>query len=125
MSIVFPDNRASAPLSRRSVLLGLAASSLPAPAIVRKSSIMPVRRVLLTDTSRPSAGFVQRLFYNSLAVGLRRGQTTFRFSANALTLSEAESIVRYARRNGWIDERYVAFVTSGSRSNSGEDQSKQ
>ena len=125
MSIVFPDSRASAPLSRRGVLLGLAASSLPAPAIVRISSIMPVRRVLLTDTSRSSAGFAQRLFCNSLAVGLRRGLTTFRFSASALTLSEAESIVRYARRNGWIDERYVAYMTSGSRSSSGEDQSKQ
>jgi hypothetical protein len=113
MSILFPDNQSS-PLSRRSVLLGLAASSLPAPAIVRVSSVMPVRRVLLTETNRPSAGFVQRLFYNSLAVGLRRGHITIGCNGRTLTLSEAQSLVRYARKNGWIDEQYVRCVTSGS-----------
>lgn len=66
MSIVLPDNRSSAPLSRRSVLLGLATSSLSTPAIVRVSSIMPVRGVSITETNRPWAGYVERLCYNSL-----------------------------------------------------------
>jgi hypothetical protein len=102
MSILLPDNQPSAPLSRRSLLIGLAVSSLPAPAIVRVSSIMPVRRVLLTEANRPWAGFVQRLFYNSLAADLRRGHMTTVINGRVLTLSEAEPLVRYARQNGWI-----------------------
>jgi hypothetical protein len=104
MSKVFSDNRSSVPLSRRSFLLGLAASSLPAPALVRVSSIMPVRCVLLTETNRPSAGFAQRLLYNSLAAGLRRGHITTVLNGRVVTLSEAEPLVRYARQNGWIVE---------------------
>jgi hypothetical protein len=102
MSTVFPDNRSSAPLARRSVLLGLAASSLSAPAIVRASIIMPVRRVLLTE--RPSAGFVQRLFYNWLAADLRGGHMTTVINGSVVSLSEAERLVGYARKNGWIVE---------------------
>jgi hypothetical protein len=103
MSILFPDNQ-SPPLSRRNVLLGLAASSLPTPAIVRMNSIMPVRRVLLTETNRPWAGYVERLFYNSLAAGLRRGHITTVLNGRVPTFSEAERFVRYARQNGWIVE---------------------
>jgi hypothetical protein len=113
VSILFSDNQSS-PLSRRRVLLGLAASSLPTPGIVRLSSIMPVHRVMLTETDRPSAGFVQRLFYNSLAAGLRRGHTTINFNGKPLPLSEAEFLIRHARRNGWIDEQYARFVTCGA-----------
>ena len=102
MSTVFPDNRSSATLARRSVLLGLAASSLSAPAIVRASIIMPVRRVLLTE--RPSAGFVQRLFYNWLAADLRGGHMTTVINGSVVSLSEAERLVGYARKNGWIVE---------------------
>jgi hypothetical protein len=65
---------------------------------------MPVRRVLLTETNRPSAGFVQRLFYNWLAADLRGGHMTTRINGSVVTLSEAERLVRYARKNGWIVE---------------------
>jgi hypothetical protein len=102
MSIPSSYSGLSTAQSRRSVLLGLAAFSLPAPAIVRVSSLMPVRRVLITEDKRPWAGYVERLFYNALASGLRRGQITVRLNGMLITWSEAERLVHKARQNGWV-----------------------
>ena len=102
MSIPSSDSGLSTPQTRRSVLLGLAAFSLPAPAIVRVSSLMPVRRVLITEEQRPWAGYVERLFYNALASGLRRGQITVRLNGRLITWIEASRLVHKARQNGWI-----------------------
>ena len=54
---------------------------------------MPVRRVLVT-AKRPWAGYVERLFYNSLAAGLRRGRISTVLNGRVLSLSEAERLVR-------------------------------
>jgi len=51
--------------TRRGVVLGLTASFLCAPAIVRAGSIMPVRRVLIAEAERRHAGFVERLCFDS------------------------------------------------------------
>ena len=115
MSTPFTDNRCFAPLSRRNVLLGLAAWSLPAPAIVRVSSLMPVRRVLITDNTRPWAGYVERLFYNALAANLRQGRIMVSLNSRILTLPEAERLVRKARQNGWICDSPVQLPTSCPR----------
>jgi hypothetical protein len=61
-------------------------------------------RLLLTETNRPWPSYVQRLFYNSRAAGLRRGQITTVLNGRVVTLSEAEPLVRCARQNGWIVE---------------------
>jgi hypothetical protein len=94
----------SRPQSRRNILLGLAAS-LPAPAIVRVSSLMPVRRVVITEASRPWAGYVERLFYNALAGNLREGRITVRLNGEIVAFSDAERLVATARQNGWIHEQ--------------------
>ena len=101
MAIKGPDNRSSALLTRRSVLLGLAASSLAAPAIVRVSSIMPVRHVLITEPDRPYEGFVRRLWFDVCASALLQGRIT----ANIPTMSVAERVVRYALKHGFLSPR--------------------
>jgi len=65
-----PLNLYSARPTRRGVIIGLAASSLPAPAIVRVGSIMPIRSMVIAETGRPSASFAQLLFYNALTAGI-------------------------------------------------------
>src|SRR5438128_1101126 len=111
-SLPSSENRCRAPLSRRNVLLGLVAWSLPAPAIVRVSSLMPVRRIVLTKTDRPSAGYIERLFYNALAANLRQGRITVSLNSRILTLAEAERLARKARQNGWICDPPVQLPTS-------------
>lgn len=100
-NIILSDNRSSALLARRSVLIGLAASCLPAPAIVRAGNIMPVRPVLFTDPTPIYMGFVDRLMFDSLAIDLLRGYVST--TINNGHLSEAESSVRYALKNGWLN----------------------
>jgi len=110
VSIILPDNRPLALPTRRGVLLGLTASFLSVPAIVRASSIMPVRRVLITETERPSAGFIQRLMYDSLASGLLRGRITTFINDGHPTLSEAERTVRYALEHGFLSTQRSAQI---------------
>jgi hypothetical protein len=88
MSILSPDSQLSAPVSRRSLLLGLAAWSISAPAIVRASNLMLVRRIVLPEANRPWAGYVERVFYNALATNLRRGRITVRINGTIPTLCE-------------------------------------
>ena len=60
-------------MTRRSILLGAGASLLFAPAIVRVTSLMPVRGLIL-PSERPYAGFCTRLFFHLLDGQLSRGQ---------------------------------------------------
>ena len=105
MFILSPDSQLSVPVSRRSLLLGLAAWSISAPAIVRASTLMPIRRIVLPEVNLPWAGYVERVFYNALATNLRRGQITVRINGTIPTLCEAERLVSKARQNGWIQDQ--------------------
>ncbi|MGL3109031.1 hypothetical protein [Bradyrhizobium sp. BR 1432] len=67
--------------------------------------IMPIRSMVIAETGRPSAGFVQRLFYNALATGLARGRITVRLKNRAVTSNEVERLVSNARQTGWIDDQ--------------------
>jgi len=100
MSNILPDNRSSALVARRSVLIGLATSLLPAPAIVVACNIMPVRRAPITEPGRICMGFVDRLRFDSLAVDSLRGYGTG--SRAHLPLSDVERSVRCALKNGWL-----------------------
>ena len=108
MSIILPDNRSLAAPTRRTVLLGLAATFLSAPAVVRASSIMPVRVVLITEPDRRYAGFIERLWYESWASRLLQHEgITMPFNGRNPTLSEAERsqaerAVRYALKYGFL-----------------------
>jgi len=105
MAIILPDNPPLALPTRRGVLLGLTASLLSAPAIVRASSIMPVRRVLITEPDRPQEGFVRRLWFDACATGLLQGRITVTINGRHPTLSEAERTVRYALKHGFLSPR--------------------
>jgi len=99
MSIIRPDERSVVVPTRRGVLVGLTASFLFAPAIVRVGSIMPVRRVVIAEAERLYAGFVERLWYDACASGLVRGRIS---PGVAPTLSVAERAVRYALKHGFL-----------------------
>ena len=116
MSIILPDNRPLTLPTRRSALLGLGASLLAAPAIVHASSIMPVRRVLITEPDRRYAGFIERLYYESCASRLlQHGGIIMHFSGRNPTLSEAERsqaerTVRYAFKYGFLSPQRAEEV---------------
>jgi hypothetical protein len=52
----------------------------------------------------PSAGFVERLLYSSLAADLRTGR--MRTVVNGAIVSEADArqLVAYARKSGYLDD---------------------
>ena len=105
MSIIRPDKRCLVLPTRRGVVLGLTASCLSAPAIVRASSIMPVRRVLITEPDRPQEGFARRLWFDACASGLVAGRITMTINGRTPSLSEAERTVRYALKYGFLSPR--------------------
>lgn len=88
-------------VTRRSVFVGAAASLICAPAVVRATSLMPVRRLAL-PTVRPWAGFCERLFYNSLDRGLSAGRIDPVLYGRMISKAEARRLVVYAQANGWL-----------------------
>ena len=65
--IIVPDQSL---ITRRSILIGAAASLFCAPAIVRAANLMPVRR-LPFPYGPQYAGYVDRLFLHSIESSLR------------------------------------------------------
>ena len=61
-------------MTRRSILIGAAASLICAPAVVRAASLMPVRSLPLQSLS-PLGEFYRGCFYHSLDHGLRTGRS--------------------------------------------------
>jgi hypothetical protein len=56
----------------------------------------------ITMTS-PSAGFVERLFYSSLAADLRAGKMRTIVNGTIVCETHARRLVAHAQRNGWLD----------------------
>jgi len=92
-----PDYRTT----RRSLLIGAAASLICAPAIVRATSLMPVRNLPLQRWS-PLGEFYRDCFYHSLDHGLRTGQMMASINGKIVSVTEARRMVTYARANGWL-----------------------
>lgn len=51
---------------------------------------------------RPYAGYVDRLFYYSLACGLKSGRVTTIRNGKVVSEADARRIVAYARAQGWL-----------------------
>jgi hypothetical protein len=83
----------------RRIFIGAAAALICAPAIVRATSLMPVRRLLLP---RPYAGFVQRLYFNALDNDLRAGQMSTHLNGKIVSMADARQTVARARAYGWL-----------------------
>jgi hypothetical protein len=79
-------------VSRRSIFVGITASLVCAPSIVRATSLMPVHSLLLPP-ERPYPGFAKLLFYHSLDCGLRSGQKNVMLKNRGLSESEARRMV--------------------------------
>jgi hypothetical protein len=102
-------------ISRRTLLTGLGSLVVTAPAIVRASSLMPVKMVDLTlpapplnETRQiggpPWAGFVERLRYHMMDHVLKTGWTPERGASFNGGMSEEQMrrSVAYARRHGFL-----------------------
>jgi hypothetical protein len=97
-------------MTRRSVIIGAAASLVCTPAIVRASSLMPVRGVplqILTPelkTPRTLGEWYQLFFYNNLENALKAGRamTFVQIDGNAISVAEGHRIVAAARAQGWL-----------------------
>jgi hypothetical protein len=94
-------------ITRRSILIGAAASLICAPAIVRVTNLMPVRR-LPFPYGPQYAGFVDRLFLHSiessLQDALRRGLTILdqSYYRDEISVESAQRKVAFAQAHGFL-----------------------
>jgi hypothetical protein len=91
-------------ITRRSILIGAAASLICAPTIVRATSLMPVRR-LPFPFGPQYAGFVERLYFHSLENHLRNlsaDQTSTYFNRRIMAVDDARRQVAYAHAHGFL-----------------------
>jgi hypothetical protein len=103
MTALIPDNDQSSLITRRSIFIGATASLIFAPAIVRVTNLMPVRR--LPFPCRPqAAGFVERLRYQFLEGALRSGWDDERHGPVVGNISQAQArrAVAYAKAHGFL-----------------------
>jgi hypothetical protein len=88
-------------ITRRSILIGAAASLLCAPAIVRATNLMPVRR-LPFPYGPQYAGYCERVMFHMLESNLRTGKMTTRLNGEIVSEAEARRIVKNAQAYGWL-----------------------
>ena len=105
MTTPIPNHHHDNLITRRSIFTGAAASLICAPAIVRVTSLMPVRR-LPPPFGPQYAGFVERLYLHALdsrlQAGLRARQTGIHFNGKTLPVADAQRTVARARDYGWL-----------------------
>jgi hypothetical protein len=86
-------------ITRRSILIGAAASLLCAPAIVQVTNLMPVGRL----PGPQSVGFIERLYLHALESHVRNlkpGQTSIFFNHRVMAVDDARRRVAYAQAHG-------------------------
>jgi hypothetical protein len=88
-------------ITRRSIFIGAAASLICAPAIVRVTSLMPVRRLIPPFGPR-YAGFVERLMYQSLDSNLRAGRMSTTLNGKIIPEADARRMVAHAQDYGLL-----------------------
>ena len=105
MTAPIPNHHLDSLITRRSIIIGAAASLICAPAIVRVTSLMPVRR-LPPPFGPQYAGFVERLFLHaldrSLQAGLLKGQMSIELCGHTYPVADASRIVARAQDYGWL-----------------------
>jgi len=111
-------------ITRRSILFGAAASMICAPAIVRVTSLMPVRSFVLPTMEQlypgpQYAGFVDRLRYDWLEKYLRAGWDVKRIGTTFGGTTKAQAIrtVAYARHFGFLPNRRMVFMSKRKSKN--------
>jgi hypothetical protein len=99
-------------MTRRSIFIGVAASLICAPAVVRAASLMPVRslRSPIERSSRldPLGEFYRRCFYHNLDFDLRTGRSMSMVeNGKIISVADARRMVAYARAQGWLPPEAV------------------
>ena len=97
-------------MTRRTILIGAAASLICAPPIVRVASLMPVRGLLLQVLTperkipKTMGEWYQLCFYNNLNNDLRAGRamTYGPIGGKPISVAEGYRIVAQARAKGWL-----------------------
>jgi hypothetical protein len=90
--------RARPMIERRSLLIGIGATLVCAPAIVRFSSLMPVKMMMIEPP--PYHGFVDRLYFSCCAAALAGRSSPPIYNGRPRTVAEMQATVAYARRVG-------------------------
>jgi hypothetical protein len=88
-------------ITRRSIIRGAAASLICAPAIVRATSLMPVRRLCL-PVGHLYAGYVERIYFHALDSDLRIGRMSTHLNGKIVSMADARQTVACARAYGWL-----------------------
>ena len=104
MTALVPNNNPSSLLARRSIIIRAAVSLICAPAIVRVTSLMPVRR-LPFPFGPQYAGFVKCLYLHSLESHVRNlsaGQTSTIFNGRSMDVASARRQVASAQAHGLL-----------------------
>ena len=97
-------------ITRRSIFIGAAASLLCAPAIVRATNLMPVRR-LPFPFGPQYAGYCERLMFHALETNLRAGKMSTYLNGEIVSESDARRIVKKAQAYGWLPP-YICIYRS-------------
>ena len=101
-------------LTRRSILIGAAASLICAPAIMRVTPLMPVRR-LPFPFGPQYAGFVERLYLHALERGLqtalRAGRANIEISGQNIPIGDGHRQVAHAQAHGFLPP-YICIYRS-------------
>ena len=97
-------------ITRRGIFIGAAASLLCAPAIVRATSLMPVRR-LRVRIAPQYAGFCERLMYQSLDSNLRADKMSTVLNGKIIPENNARRMVAYARVQGWLPSKAMSDMS--------------
>src|SRR6202171_4629744 len=95
-----PNDQYDHQMTRRGIIIGAAASLICAPAIVRLTNLMPVRR-LPFPYGPQYAGYVDRLFLHSiegsLQACLRAGRTIVEVGGHKIPVDSAQQTVAFAQ----------------------------
>jgi hypothetical protein len=93
-------------LTRKTILIGAAASLICAPSVVRAASLMPICSVI-APANRIYVGFVDRLRLHCMEQALRRGWNAERDGSffGGISESHAKASAANARVHGWLPAR--------------------
>jgi hypothetical protein len=115
MVALIPNNDQRSLLARRSVIIGAAASLICAPAIMRVTNLMPVRRLPLPFGPQ-YAGYVERLYLHalesSLQTALRAGRANIELSGRKIPIDDGPRRVAYAQAHGFLPPYICIYCSS-------------
>ena len=114
MTALIPKNDHYSLITRRSILIGAAASLVCAPAIVRVTNLMRVRR-LPFPFGPQYASFVERLYLHALERGLqtalRAGRPNVEISEQNILIDDGRRQVAHAQAHGFLPP-YICIYRS-------------